>query len=115
MPRTVRVLYRIGPFPARGSRGMLKAFAVPIAGVMAGLAGPAVAGEALALTYRATLLGMPLASASAEVVPGGDSYRLEGEMETRGVVGLFSRWHHRRSEEHTSELQSLMRISYAVF
>src|SRR3546814_7911294 len=24
------------------------------------------------------------------------------------------RWHH-RSEEHTSELQSLMRISYAVF
>src|SRR3546814_10712864 len=26
--------------------------------------------------------------------------------------GLFRRW---RSEEHTSELQSLMRISYAVF
>src|SRR3546814_1832137 len=25
------------------------------------------------------------------------------------------RRHHRRSEEHTSELQSLMRISYAVF
>src|SRR3546814_7248646 len=24
-------------------------------------------------------------------------------------------WLHRRSEEHTSELQSLMRISYAVF
>src|SRR3546814_2670904 len=24
-------------------------------------------------------------------------------------------WPHRRSEEHTSELQSLMRISYAVF
>src|SRR3546814_1277938 len=24
-------------------------------------------------------------------------------------------WGHRRSEEHTSELQSLMRISYAVF
>src|SRR3546814_4547494 len=29
-------------------------------------------------------------------------------------VGRLSR-HHRRSEEHTSELQSLMRISYAVF
>src|SRR3546814_2556151 len=28
-----------------------------------------------------------------------------------GLVGL----HQRRSEEHTSELQSLMRISYAVF
>src|SRR3546814_9047835 len=25
------------------------------------------------------------------------------------------RWPHHRSEEHTSELQSLMRISYAVF
>src|SRR3546814_3864609 len=32
-----------------------------------------------------------------------------GEIETRGKGGL------RRSEEHTSELQSLMRISYAVF
>src|SRR3546814_8167286 len=28
---------------------------------------------------------------------------------------LSSRWVSRRSEEHTSELQSLMRISYAVF
>src|SRR3546814_1559769 len=28
---------------------------------------------------------------------------------------LFTRQHMRRSEEHTSELQSLMRISYAVF
>src|SRR3546814_2803401 len=26
-----------------------------------------------------------------------------------------ARWRERRSEEHTSELQSLMRISYAVF
>src|SRR3546814_8791979 len=29
--------------------------------------------------------------------------------------GLRVRFHERRSEEHTSELQSLMRISYAVF
>src|SRR3546814_4361571 len=29
-------------------------------------------------------------------------------------IGLKSQWH-LRSEEHTSELQSLMRISYAVF
>src|SRR3546814_9113499 len=28
---------------------------------------------------------------------------------------LFTMKDHRRSEEHTSELQSLMRISYAVF
>src|SRR3546814_2404367 len=27
----------------------------------------------------------------------------------------FLRWRRKRSEEHTSELQSLMRISYAVF
>src|SRR3546814_3354103 len=31
------------------------------------------------------------------------------------AVPKFSDEHHRRSEEHTSELQSLMRISYAVF
>src|SRR3546814_10107300 len=31
-----------------------------------------------------------------------------------GLVGLQHR-KHRRSEEHTSELQSLMRIAYAVF
>src|SRR3546814_2320981 len=28
---------------------------------------------------------------------------------------VFATWRPRRSEEHTSELQSLMRISYAVF
>src|SRR3546814_5392814 len=30
-------------------------------------------------------------------------------------IGLLSQWLKLRSEEHTSELQSLMRISYAVF
>src|SRR3546814_10636501 len=34
-------------------------------------------------------------------------------LELRDFVGQFL--DHRRSEEHTSELQSLMRISYAVF
>src|SRR3546814_5299259 len=32
-----------------------------------------------------------------------------------GDPGQSARDHHARSEEHTSELQSLMRISYAVF
>src|SRR3546814_4146829 len=32
-----------------------------------------------------------------------------------GLAGLIPRWPDARSEEHTSELQSLMRISYAVF
>src|SRR3546814_2095926 len=36
-----------------------------------------------------------------------------GEMRTPPPAGL--RLGHQRSEEHTSELQSLMRISYAVF
>src|SRR3546814_6618447 len=31
------------------------------------------------------------------------------------IAGLLARHRHSRSEEHTSELQSLMRISYAVF
>src|SRR3546814_1627057 len=43
-------------------------------------------------------------------------------MNSEGEIGPRSGWFHRasastarRSEEHTSELQSLMRISYAVF
>src|SRR3546814_8052799 len=34
---------------------------------------------------------------------------------TRADRWATRRWVHSRSEEHTSELQSLMRISYAVF
>src|SRR3546814_8167205 len=36
-------------------------------------------------------------------------------VETGPVAAVFARPRHARSEEHTSELQSLMRISYAVF
>src|SRR3546814_4691323 len=36
-------------------------------------------------------------------------------LDALGVVGGQAREHQHRSEEHTSELQSLMRISYAVF
>src|SRR3546814_7897925 len=40
-----------------------------------------------------------------------------GKVRSRMPVGLLDRGFHQRgrSEEHTSELQSLMRISYAVF
>src|SRR3546814_1382335 len=38
-----------------------------------------------------------------------------GEDETTSAQRLAARTRDRRSEEHTSELQSLMRISYAVF
>src|SRR3546814_9253304 len=37
------------------------------------------------------------------------------EPDVGSVAGAGKRIEHRRSEEHTSELQSLMRISYAVF
>src|SRR3546814_4993877 len=40
---------------------------------------------------------------------GESSHRRQ--LEAAGLLG----WSGRRSEEHTSELQSLMRISYAVF
>src|SRR3546814_5036230 len=40
-------------------------------------------------------------------LPLGDDLRLSGTLNTTVTAG--------RSEEHTSELQSLMRISYAVF
>src|SRR3546814_3019015 len=43
----------------------------------------------------------------ADLGAGEDERRPERQLRTRG--------HHLRSEEHTSELQSLMRISYAVF
>src|SRR3546814_8048149 len=42
------------------------------------------------------------------------SGRMDGDL-WPGVAPLFPAPRRRRSEEHTSELQSLMRISYAVF
>src|SRR3546814_10350567 len=59
-----------------------------------------------------------------EVADDGDQVRRVGimigtelaeELLSRGAPGLHFFTQNRRSEEHTSELQSLMRISYAVF
>src|SRR3546814_5046472 len=56
---------------------------------------------------------MPLYRGSGEVA---SIVRLIGKGATgNGVDGQVQHGSHRRSEEHTSELQSLMRISYAVF
>src|SRR3546814_9895968 len=44
---------------------------------------------------------------------GGHATRIPLQLEPQ--IRLFGLNHHTRSEEHTSELQSLMRISYAVF
>src|SRR3546814_3223356 len=43
------------------------------------------------------------------------AHGLHGKAEIVGNVAPCHRQRDRRSEEHTSELQSLMRISYAVF
>src|SRR3546814_2508258 len=55
----------------------------------------------------------------------GEEHVVDGHVQVRWSHGRFGKPpeakvyldtpHHRRSEEHTSELQSLMRISYAVF
>src|SRR3546814_3026912 len=46
-----------------------------------------------------------------DVIIPKDSVKTDWEVELGVVIGSTAR----RSEEHTSELQSLMRISYAVF
>src|SRR3546814_10059330 len=52
-----------------------------------------------------------------QTVPHGSAAMLRGshDIETRRAAHQHFRTYFRRSEEHTSELQSLMRISYAVF
>src|SRR3546814_10887587 len=59
------------------------------------------------------LIGKPVPEFSLPPVEGRtlglSSDDLRGEV---SLVNVFASW---RSEEHTSELQSLMRISYAVF
>src|SRR3546814_5742172 len=45
----------------------------------------------------------------------GDAERMEGDFVSGGDDRLYGGRGNDRSEEHTSELQSLMRISYAVF
>src|SRR3546814_9389821 len=46
---------------------------------------------------------------------GGELHRLVALLLTAGEVDVEGSVEEARSEEHTSELQSLMRISYAVF
>src|SRR3546814_2268760 len=68
----------------------------------------------------------PVARAAEYGLNGAEGRRLQGERfsmgrslqepaEPLGAVAVEAPLAERRSEEHTSELQSLMRISYAVF
>src|SRR3546814_1421694 len=66
-------------------------------------------------------LGMHGAEQGAQVIDGAlrepaREAALQRDLERRLVKGLDEfKWFIYRSEEHTSELQTLMRISYAVF
>src|SRR3546814_5087672 len=51
-----------------------------------------------------------------QVVPYAGAALKQVELLTNGTLKIYKGYPHgMRSEEHTSELQSLMRISYAVF
>src|SRR3546814_3606837 len=68
--------------------------------------------------YQATLDAMPEPMRSA-IRDGNFMAAREDDpwqvIPTSWILTAQQRWRDRRSEEHTSELQSLMRISYAVF
>src|SRR3546814_4437942 len=60
---------------------------------------------------------VPLEEADMVIALGGDGFMLQTlhhMLESRRILPVFG-MNRGRSEEHTSELQSLMRISYAVF
>src|SRR3546814_4859505 len=57
----------------------------------------------------------PRRSGESAIGPNARSSMSRGPPRSSGFPALRCRYAHRRSEEHTSELQSLMRISYAVF
>src|SRR3546814_7953406 len=79
---------------------------------------PAIGGLILTAPCRAQAITQPLRHALGLVAqgahclrdPGADVAQLLGQL-----APLLIACPHGRSEEHTSELQSLMRISYAVF
>src|SRR3546814_7473094 len=77
--------------------------AVPMCGGVGAQYTP-TAGWAQAIDYYRTVLKNRAYEGAMAVVLGGDA-----SVATNGF------WSALRSEEHTSELQSLMRISYAVF
>src|SRR3546814_4868738 len=56
-----------------------------------------------------------LRRAGARRAGDGDRHAVPAAARTARVLAAPVRRHPARSEEHTSELQSLMRISYAVF
>src|SRR3546814_6450797 len=60
-------------------------------------------------------IGPDLAHNARIVAIGDETDVLAVRLQRHGKIKRFRNFPHLRSEEHTSELQSLMRISYAVF
>src|SRR3546814_1882953 len=98
--------------PATASRGYSKAFAVALvvcAGVLAPLVPPSIAFVIWGVISEQSIARL----FAAGIIPG--LLMAAGMM---CICWLHARKQNipvQRSEEHTSELQSLMRISYAVF
>src|SRR3546814_3839212 len=65
--------------------------------------------------YARSLIGCRPYSRPYRGVMSADEFRIEHDTMGEVRVPAAARWAAQRSEEHTSDLQSLMRISYAVF
>src|SRR3546814_7624364 len=75
-----------------------------------------------AVGYGATAISQSLLERLLQALPNAGFRQFYGQTETGASVAVLRPDYHvlsgpssGRSEEHTSELQSLMRISYAVF
>src|SRR3546814_1751338 len=80
-------------------------------------ASPILAAETLRRNLWNVAFGALVTSATLTALNSFDRYRMRAGLPKAAVTAVVpSPFHHAdRSEEHTSELQSLMRISYAVF
>src|SRR3546814_9675504 len=65
------------------------------------------------ISFDPRLISFEAKEREAEVRDAGYSGEIRPDQSYQKIVNLLEM--RRRSEEHTSELQSLMRISYAVF
>src|SRR3546814_8877994 len=66
-------------------------------------------------TFPSILIGVPGSSGSQATIVDGYPLARQGKAAMALGAAFFVSMIGGRSEEHTSELQSLMRISYAVF
>src|SRR3546814_8888321 len=72
---------------------------------------------AAARAAMSSVMKAPIQLSIAGMIGEGDDVAVEAETDSEMLNGrrYNNRYHFVRSEEHTSELQSLMRTSYAVF